>query len=772
MKTATETHNAVLTSASGKAIPLQRVEISARVDDLLFTITTRQHYRNPAKKNIETLYTFPLAWGCTLLTLNATVAGKTWQGTVLPKEQAEQDYERAIAVGDTPIMVEKSGDGLYTAQLGNLKPDEEAIIEITYAQLLRVEHGQVRLSIPTTIAPRYGDAKKVGKLKQPASVDVAEDVAYPLSIQLEVAGAMGKLPIHCPTHTMQVQAKDDVTTLSLFGEAFLDRDVVLLIDLVPQQQVATLTQDGEEFPVLLSITPTLSAEAAASACEIQLKVLVDCSGSMGGESMALAKEGLMALMPLLSSADVVSFSRFGNQPKRVIGRMTAATPEFKASSLREAIEGTDADMGGTEMNCALVDTFNIKTDRSERPVNVLVITDGEIWDIESTIQLARESNHRVFAIGVGSSPAESLLRDIAAYSDGACELVSPNEDMAAAMQRMVMRMRQGLVADLAVDWHAPVLWQSPVPKVLYPGETIHLAAVLASQPATQPTVTGNGLGSLSVGIGEMGTLSTLTTLGNAAWPLSEAPTLARMVGARRLRDAGSAEAATELALRYQLVTEHTNLLLIAEREDGDKVQGLPQPQQVPQMLAAGWASRKPLTAVSMSRSRVLYSMQRSVHDASLASFISSTPEKPCFLRRHAVADMLGTEPGALLDILSDVALQTNDLADAMTRLMNCGLPTEIEQVIRRISDHLQDRVMAWGLFLDWLVLVLQVEANTSRHAKRLLAASLQGLDDDVRDEIRSVLKNMLPDVTEDSWGTVGEDDDVFDVELLIARQRI
>jgi hypothetical protein len=36
-------------------------------------------------------------------------------------------------------------------------------------------------------------------------------------------------------------------------------------------------------------------------------------------------------------------------------------------------------------------------------------------------------------------------------------------------------------------------------------------------------------------------------------------------------DAGSAEAATALALRYQLVTEHTNLLLIAEREDGERI---------------------------------------------------------------------------------------------------------------------------------------------------------------------------------------------------------
>jgi len=122
MTTASETQNAILTSTRGKAVPLQRVEVNARVDDLLFTVTARQHYRNTTKKNIETLYTFPLAWGCTLLTLSATVAGKTWQGAVLPKEQAERDYEQAIASGDTPIMVEKSGDGLYTAQLGNLKP--------------------------------------------------------------------------------------------------------------------------------------------------------------------------------------------------------------------------------------------------------------------------------------------------------------------------------------------------------------------------------------------------------------------------------------------------------------------------------------------------------------------------------------------------------------------------------------------------------------------------------------------------------------------------
>ncbi len=762
MNTPSETQNAILTSTRGKAIPLQRVEVTARVDDLLFTVTARQHYRNITKKNIETLYTFPLAWGCTLLTLSATVAGKTWQGAVLPKEQAEQDYERAIAAGDTPIMVEKSGDGLYTAQLGNLKPGEDAVIEITYAQLLRVEQGQVRLSIPTTVAPRYGDAAKVGKLKQPASVDVAADAAYPLSLQIEVAGTLSKLPIHCPSHDMQVQALDNSTTLSLFGQAFLDRDVVLLINEVPQQQVVTVAQDGDEFHALLSVTPSIPLESSSSSCEVQLKVLVDCSGSMSGESMELAKAGLMALMPLLSSADRVSFSRFGSHCKRVIARMTGASPEFKDASLIPAIESTDSDMGGTEMNRALEDTFNIQAHRDDRPVNVLVITDGEIWDIESTIQLARESNHRVFAIGVGSSPAESLLRDIAAFSDGACELVSPKEDMAGAIQRMVMRMRQGIVAKLEVDWHAPVVWQSPVPKVLYPGETVHVAAVLSSQPALQQIGTrldySNDAGAAA---GEVSDL---------AWSLAEAPALARTVGAKRLRDAGNAEAATQLALRYQLVTEHTNLLLVAERAADDKAEGLPQPHQVPQMLAAGWHNTQPVRTASMSRSRVLYSLQSSMSHVSACSFISAAPETPRFMRRFDISDMLGAEPSSLLDILDDVAMQYTDLEDASTRFMNCGLPTEIMQVIQRIADQLQDHTLAWAVFMDWLLSALNARHSASRHAKRLLSTTLHGLDDDIRLGIHAALQRSLPDVRSDAWGSLSEDSDNFQLSLLLHRQ--
>jgi hypothetical protein len=292
---------------------------------------------------------------------------------------------------------------------------------------------------------------------------------------------------------------------------------------------------------------------------------------------------------------------------------------------------------------------------------------------------------------------------------------------------------------------------------------VHVAAVLSSPPASQQISTrldySNGAGAAA---GEVSDL---------AWSLAEAPALARMVGARRLRDSGNAEAATQLALRYQLVTEHTNLLLVAERAADDKAEGLPQPHQVPQMLAAGWHNTQPVRTASMSRSRVLYSLQSSVSHVSACSFISAAPETPRYLRRHAIPDMLGTEPGALLHILDDVAMQYTDLEDASTRFMNCGLPSEIMQVIQRLADQLQNHTFAWAVFMDWLSVALQGDISISRHSKRLLNASMQGLDDETRDEIRAALKRLLPSVSPDAWGTLSDEDDSFQLDVLLSRQR-
>ena len=142
--------------------------MQGRLDGLL---TIQQRYRNRTGRLIETAYTFPLAHGASLLGLSVTLGDKKMSGAVIEKQQAAQRYERAIDEGDTPVLVEQSAPGLYTANLGNLQDGEEATIEIEYAQLLRFEQGGLRLSIPTVVAPRYGDPQAQGGLAPHETTD-------------------------------------------------------------------------------------------------------------------------------------------------------------------------------------------------------------------------------------------------------------------------------------------------------------------------------------------------------------------------------------------------------------------------------------------------------------------------------------------------------------------------------------------------------------------------------------------------------------------------
>jgi Ca-activated chloride channel family protein len=144
-------------TCGGEEVAMKSVHVHGKLDGLLLRMKTRQTYTNQTEDTLETVYTFPLAWGASLLNLAVELNGKRLNGTVIEKKQAVKKYEKAIDNGDTPIMVERSGRGLYTANLGNLLPGETAVIEIEYAQLLNFEADRIRLSIPTTIAPRYGD---------------------------------------------------------------------------------------------------------------------------------------------------------------------------------------------------------------------------------------------------------------------------------------------------------------------------------------------------------------------------------------------------------------------------------------------------------------------------------------------------------------------------------------------------------------------------------------------------------------------------------------
>ena len=117
---------------------------------------------------------------------------------------------------------------MHTANIGNLKPGEQIVLEVRFAQLLRFEQGRLRIAIPTTIAPRYGNALQAGL--QPQQVPEASIIAeYPLTLSVVVARSVGAASVECPTHPVRRSEVEGGLLLEFASTAWLDRDVVIVV---------------------------------------------------------------------------------------------------------------------------------------------------------------------------------------------------------------------------------------------------------------------------------------------------------------------------------------------------------------------------------------------------------------------------------------------------------------------------------------------------------------------------------------------------------------
>ena len=297
---------------------------------------------------------------------------------------------------------------------------------------------------------------------------------------------------------------------------------------------------------------------------VSVRLVLDCSGSMAGESMDWAAVGCQRVIEGLRDDDEFSITRFGSSVDHWTPRMLKATAENRADFARQLLEVV-ADLGGTEMEQALRAAAQLKS-ASERS-EIVLVTDGEIWASDALVRWARGTALRVFVIGVGSAPNQPFLTRIAEQTGGTCEFVSPGEDMIRAVQRLLERLRAPRREALAATWPTRPDWTLQLPAVAHAGQAVHFLAGFEAAPIGHVTVAGTSI----------------------ALPGRETTddTLSRVAAYQRLLSGQFADPAAA-AEQFQLVTEWTSLVAVHARAAGDKAIGLPQIAKVDHMLAAGW----------------------------------------------------------------------------------------------------------------------------------------------------------------------------------------
>lgn len=591
-------------SGEGK-VALQSVKIEAEIEDLKCEVNITQKYCNLEKVNIEAVYTFPLPFNAVLLDLTIKTETRKLKGIVIEKSTAEDMYEDAITDGDAAFMLEQIEPGLFTMNVGNLQPEETIEISMTYAELFKWAENSLRFFIPTTIAPRYGDPINSGlHPHQVPEINYLNDNS--MNITISIQGLLTGALIESPSHKIIKDKQQDQIIISLEkGKTLMDRDFILnLVMQKEEKYAARFEPDNNGYVALASFYPQFPAPKEN--LPRYMNIVIDCSGSMGGDSISQARSAICEILKLLRPQDRFNIIRFGSSYQTLFRSPVLADKNNlkKAMTIAEII---DADMGGTEIEQA-IHAAVLERIPEKMSGEVLLITDGEVWEWEKVKIMAAVSGYRFFTVGVGSSVSEPFIQSLADVTGGACEIVSPNENMTERIVRHFKRIYYPKAVDVQVRWPGKDVNSSPdYIQSIYDGDTLNVFGRFPEKPKGEvelrAVLEDGEIFSQKIVLRDGG-----KTQSNPGLPC----TLSRLAAAQEIKFMDDPEKIAETGVKYQLMSGHTNYLAIDVKTDDKKAINLPELRKTPQMLAAGWGGTG--TCMEISEGAASYSLRNCLRE--------------------------------------------------------------------------------------------------------------------------------------------------------------
>jgi len=672
-------------------------------------------------------------------------------------------YEKAIENGDTSFLLEKLEDGLYALNMGNLLSNQSAKVSITYSQVLTWNGDDLRYALPTVIAPRYGYCPF--EAQQQPEYDYR--VEYPLEFSMSVEGDLSASNILSPSHKIHSEMKqqDDksVQIITLQQDAFLDRDFIVNIESANANTSSAVVQkDEEEYALIATFNPCFNHDNQQTLIEESystgriVNILIDCSGSMQGDSINLAKKALLGALDELREHDFFSIIRFGNNTDNVTNGIIPAN-KINVVKARRQVRHIQADLGGTEIFRALKIAMS-QSNPSALRQDCFLITDGEVWDnndLDILIHQFKKKQQRVFSIGVGSSVSEKLVTDIATETHGSSEFVSPNEDMVKKIHRHFKRIFLPSLNQVSLNCGQNVIWQS-TPQTLFVGDSVTIFARLVGKPDDKVTLSACSN-------------NTVVYQETVNVEVTDDPqkSLVRQVAHEYLQTLEQDEDKANIAIQYQLMDETTAFIMVEENNVKD-VQDFPVFRKVPQMIAAGWAGQgridnnDVMLSASVSDSMMDYDMM----SYSVQSSVSEPDDYgvldiPAFLRRQNDSDddlkfsrkLLGKRKRIspnqqeLSDFISTLSKEYKakgvELSDLrIAQLIEFGLSEtvseDLEDIIKRMQVD-EQKVLIYFVFIiskRYLGMTSRFKSKVSSQVKFInLPDSVKDLIDDITESI-------------------------------------
>ena len=677
-------------------IPLKSTFFTGHLKGMMTRMTMEMVFENIEDNSIEAVYTFPVPDGAVFLGLRLEMAGQIYQTVVLERKEATNAYEESVTDGHAAILVEEVSSNLYAMQIGNIPPDTEVKIEYQYSILHEWRDGLLRWRLPTVIAPRYGQSGLDPHHEPEVDLLARHDFKFELSVE----GLLSELPCMSPTHQMKFMRDEGVLKLSLgYEQDVLNRDLIIHFQQDERKKVDVFSvlwdrDINHEYCALLSLcTPELTHFSPEPKI---IKILIDCSGSMAGESIHQARIALRQIMQEIRPEDKVMIWKFGSSIEKL---------QDKPVSINRVDENIfhrlQADLGGTELLQAMNkialqgNTFSVKK------ADIFLITDGEVWNEGTAYSKLIDTlggKQRVFSVGVGRAVSSEILNKLAVDTGGSVELITPDEKMAGRITSHFKRLYAPKIKLQKISWPVQPEYSDDYP-VIFSGDTAYIGARFKEKPVGEITINATSDDGRTIGwkcqLGERAYDNTSESMSSV---------LARTIASRQMANAGD-EVSLKLALDYQLLSEQTACYVEVKLAENQQSDGQPAIRKVPGMLASGYGGLNEDSCVQ-SLSIEVFAEEKNTEYLDIPACLRRSDEKSLIKHRmFRRVDNIESDLSEIDDsqqILSKVEQffnQRNRLPLNKTELLQCGIDEVMIDELLKGCDSDESKEHAIALFL-------------------------------------------------------------------------
>jgi Ca-activated chloride channel family protein len=583
------------------ALPLTHTDVKASVAGYIASVAVTQQYQNPYQEKIEAIYVFPLPQDAAVSEFVMTVGERKIRGLIRERERAEQLYAEARQQGYVASLLTQERPNVFTQSVANIEPGKRIDIALTYFNPLALHDGEYEFVFPMVVGPRFnppGTQNGIGTVPhgQYGSSGQATEVHYlppdrrsghDIALAVDIDAGLPIERLESPTHVIDTSApapnRRRVTLHA--ADTVPNKDFVLRYRLSGEDVrgafLSHRDQRGGFFTMMLQPPAELSQVGRAP---MELIFVLDCSGSMSGAPLDIAKRTAERALRRLGPNDTFQIIQFSESAAQLGPQPLPATPANLERGLAY-LHGMQSE-GGTMMIEGVKAALDFPHDPKRLRV-VSFMTDGFIGndaEILGEVQ-TRVRDARVFSFGIGSSVNRYLLDRMATLGRGAVAYVGLDEGSQRAVDQFYDRVSHPALTDLSIDWgglEVTDVYPQRLPD-LFVGRPVVVTGRFRGDAPTTVRVTGRAGGTVrSVAIATDPTDSGAThpALANV-WARLK---IADLEDRATVEPAGESNGAIkQVALEYGLMSSFTAFLAVdsSHRTGGDHGTTVAVPVPVP-----------------------------------------------------------------------------------------------------------------------------------------------------------------------------------------------